>query len=869
MGLELTDQRLINTILNQSLNAIAISDLEGNLQYVNSAFVSLWGYHHPDEILGKNAFEFTEDKEKTKLILSEVLSKSEWKGELSAKRKDGSTFDIAVTAYSSKDKQGNTTHLLANFSDQTKTKELEQYAKDREIYFSQILDSITDLVFCKDKNFRVTYVNKACADFYGVTKQKLIGIQDVTYNEEEYTKAYHSEDRKVFETGDTSYVRKEPNLGPDGVTRILETVKNPIHDTNGNVKEIVGVSRDITETQILEDRLQLITEMTSDYIYTAKIVNGEIIAEWSSKELNTTSGYSIEEIGKLGGWFNVILKEDLTNLAERMTKILKGETGVVEYRIRTKSGKIKWLRDYTRPILDETGNLISIIGAAKDITTEKETELKYLLSSQRYQAAMNSALEAIYFLETSKSKDGEIIDFIISDVNKKAEEQLGMKKEELLGKGICQLFPINRENGFFEDYKKVVESKIPIEQEFQVPGNFVAPGYYFHQVIPTNDGIVIQTRDISDRKRMEELLLRTNRLAKVGSFDYDLSQKKITLSLVATEILVQTSKDIDHVDLRFFGTEEFGPILKQKEIHSIETKETFDLECLVCAGSGHEFWIRIIATPKFSETRCVGFYGAIQNIHDEKLVQDSLLDKETLLLAKNRELESLFQVTNKQNERLKEYTYITSHNLRAPIANLISLTAMLKENPSNTELLGLIESSSFQLDQIIRNLNELLNIEKDTKELPKSKISIKESIDAQILLLKNGSNREIEFTNNLPEGMNLLGFQAYFDSIINNILTNAIKYSNADKICKITITYEETKESLKIAIQDNGPGIDIGRHGHKLFKMNFRLRQDIEGKGMGLFLAKHQIESMKGSIEVSSELGKGSIFFLTFPKELF
>lgn len=472
---------------------------------------------------------------------------------MSAKRKDGSTFDIAVTAYSSKDKQGNTTHLLANFSDQTKTKELEQYAKDREIYFSQILDSITDLVFCKDKNFRVTYVNKACADFYGVTKQKLIGIQDVTYNEEEYTKAYHSEDRKVFETGDTSYVRKEPNLGPDGVTRILETVKNPIHDTNGNVKEIVGVSRDITETQILEDRLQLITEMTSDYIYTAKIVNGEIIAEWSSKELNTTSGYSIEEIGKLGGWFNVILKEDLTNLAERMTKILKGETGVVEYRIRTKSGKIKWLRDYTRPILDETGNLISIIGAAKDITTEKETELKYLLSSQRYQAAMNSALEAIYFLETSKSKDGEIIDFIISDVNKKAEEQLGMKKEELLGKGICQLFPINRENGFFEDYKKVVESKIPIEQEFQVPGNFVAPGYYFHQVIPTNDGIVIQTRDISDRKRMEELLLRTNRLAKVGSFDYDLSQKKYTLSLVATEILVQTSKDIDHVDLRFFG----------------------------------------------------------------------------------------------------------------------------------------------------------------------------------------------------------------------------------------------------------------------------------------------------------------------------
>lgn len=868
MALELTDQRLINTILTQSVQAIVISDLEGNLEYVNPAFLSLWGYDHLDEVIGQNTLKFTDEVEKTKLILSEILNHSQWTGEITAKRKDGTTFDIAVTAYSSKDKQGNTTHLLASFSDLSKTKELEQYLKEREIYFSQILDSITDLVFCKDKNFKVTYANKACADFYGVSKQELIGIKDVDYNKKEYTKAYNFEDQKVFETGITSYVRREPNITKNNITRILETVKNPIRDGHGAIKEIVGVSRDITETLVLEDRLQLVTELTSDYIYTANITNGEVVAEWSSKELTTTSGYSIEEIGKLGGWFNIILKEDLTYLAERMTKILKGETGVVEYRIRTKSGKIKWLRDYTRPILNDTGKINSIIGAVKDITSEKETELKYISSSQRYQAAMKSALEAIYFLETSKNRDGEIIDFIISDVNEKAVEQLGMKKEELIGKGICQLFPINRENGFFEKYKEVAETNTPLEEEFQIPGNYVAPGYYYHQVLPTNDGIVIQNRDISDRKRMEELLLRTNRLAKVGSFDYDLTKKQITLSIVATEILVQSSNHIEGADLSFFGTELFRTIINQKESHCIKTKDNFDLECLVRAGSGYEFWIRIIATPKFLENTCIGFYGAIQNIHDQKLIQDSLLEKETLLLTKNKELESLVQITKKQNDRLKEYTYITSHNLRAPIANLISLTSMLKETPSNMELLGLIESSSYQLDQIIRNLNELLNIEKDSKELPKSTILIKESIDAQLLLLKNGANREIEFTNQLPEDLKLLGFQAYFDSIVNNILNNAIKYSNTNQVCKIFVSYKETEDSLKIEITDNGQGIDISRHGDKIFKMNFRLRQDIEGKGMGLFLAKHQIEAMKGSIEVKSELGKGCTFYLTFPKTI-
>lgn len=135
MGLELTDQRLINTILEQSVNAIVISDLEGNLQFVNQAFLSLWGYDNIDEILGKNALTFTDDKEKSELILSEILTKSQWSGELKAKRKDGSTFEISVSAYSSKDKQGKITHLLASFSDQTKTKELERYTKERKSIF--------------------------------------------------------------------------------------------------------------------------------------------------------------------------------------------------------------------------------------------------------------------------------------------------------------------------------------------------------------------------------------------------------------------------------------------------------------------------------------------------------------------------------------------------------------------------------------------------------------------------------------------------------------------------------------------------------------------------------------------------------------
>lgn len=88
-------------------------------------------------------------------------------------------------------------------------------------------------------------------------------------------------------------------------------------------------------------------------------------------------------------------------------------------------------------------------------------------------------------------------------------------------------------------------------------------------------------------------------------------------------------------------------------------------------------------------------------------------------VAKNKELETLVQVTNRQNERLREYTYITSHNLRAPIANILSLCNLLKDDPGDQTLVQMIESSAQQLDHMMKNLNELLTIEKDSHSLVK------------------------------------------------------------------------------------------------------------------------------------------------------
>ena len=71
---------------------------------------------------------------------------------------------------------------------------------------------------------------------------------------------------------------------------------------------------------------------------------------------------------------------------------------------------------------------------------------------------------------------------------------------------ICELFPINRENGFFDRYKYVAETGIPSEEEFHIPEGYAAPGWYHHQVVKVSDGVAITNRDISNSKQIQEKL---------------------------------------------------------------------------------------------------------------------------------------------------------------------------------------------------------------------------------------------------------------------------------------------------------------------------------------------------------------------------
>lgn len=725
---------IIERAVDESISAIAISDPLGKIVFVNNAFLRYLGYTSKEEVLGKFANEFWIPSDDQKNLIDSLTKTGSYIGELEAIKKNKSIVEGVAQFCISKSISDEIQYIIFSFLESSHHKSISDSIRETENYYSQILDSITDLIFCKDSNFKITYVNKASADYFGIKKSDLIGTYDISENKQEFIEEYHKIDSFVFQDGKQVAIEKEPHLGKDGFVRYFNTVKTPIRNQYGTINELVAVARDITDSEDILGKLKLITEITSDYIYTAKIIEGEIIADWSSGNLSKIVGYSVEDILNIGGWIKIIHPDDLGIVGNRVSEILQGQVGVSEYRVLAKSGEVVWIRDYSKPLYDEFGKVSKLIGASKNITIDKEVETKLKESNERFKASLEASLESIYFLSVVKDNHGTIIDFIFNEMNEKGSKNLGVPKEELIGKRICELYPINLENGFFEQYKEVFLTKQPLEQDYTIPDGYYTPGYFHHIVLPTTDGIVIYNRNISD------------------------------------------------------------------------------------------------------------------------------------IVAKNKELESLVQVTNRQNERLREYTYITSHNLRAPIANILSLCNLLKDDPGDQLLVQMIESSAQQLDHMMKNLNELLTIEKDSNSLVKKEIQVQKEIQNLLLLYVSDKSHHTKIDVIIPNDLFLHTIPVYFESIVNNVLSNAFKYISDKSIGYIRIEAKESGEFVILMITDNGIGIDLEKYRNKMFKMNSRFHPNIEGKGMGLFLTKYQIESLGGKIEVESQVGKGTSFQLYFPK---
>ena len=239
----------------------------------------------------------------------------------------------------------------------------------------------------------------------------------------------------------------------------------------------------------------------------------------------------------------------------------------------------------------------------------------------------------------------------------------------------------------------------------------------------------------------------------------------------------------------------------------------------------------------------------------------------TLLLENLQRAQHLLDVTSQQNLRLQNFAYIISHNIRSHSANLTSLVQLLAEakgKEQKTMFLQMLATSTEQLADTIVNLNDIVTINNNVSK-PKASRALKTEIDKtlealSVLIRQHHITVEVV----VPPDLTVTVVPAYLDSILLNLISNAVKYRALDRPAFIRLEAQARPGGVGLTVEDNGLGIDTVKYGSKLFGMYKTFHDNEDARGVGLFITKNQVEAMQGTITVASEVGVGSTFTIQF-----
>jgi len=285
-----------------------------------------------------------------------------------------------------------------------------------------------------------------------------------------------------------------------------------------------------------------------------------------------------------------------------------------------------------------------------------------------------------------------------------------------------------------------------------------------------------------------------------------------------------------------------------------EYKECF-VETISYKKSGEEFWINFSMIPVTDKEG--------EHSHWISIQRDVTGEKE-----REKEREQLIRELTQNNKDLKQFSYITSHTLRAPLSNLTGLLNLIEEIPiEDSELKEIINGFSKSTHLLNETINDLVKviIIKDNPSIQKEKLFIKdvfENVFNQLSFLISANKPILKIDLEVETIFDIN--KSYLESIFLNLLTNAINYREPSRQLRITIATKVEDNNIFMTFKDNGIGIDLEKNNDKIFGLYQRFHNYPESKGLGLYLVKSQVESMGGTISVDSIVGKGTTFTIVF-----
>lgn len=875
----------VKKIMDSSLDVICSIDKDGRFVSVSSASQPVWGYS-PNELKGKKYMElvFEDDIQSTTKAARKIT-----KGipvtafENRYIHKNGSIVPMMWSAtYDNKEKL-----MYAVAKDVTEKKRLEKAFESERLRFYElfkqapcsvgifkgphhVFEMANDLYL--KLSGRNNIIGKTVREvFPEIENQGLFELLDSVY---QTGKVFTANERLV-------QVRKgETNEVTDFYLNFAyQPYRNEQNEIEGVFFFAIDVTEQVQSRKKIEDSEKRFRELIQDLpeaIYTCDAEGRIMLYNKAAEEL---WGRKPEAGDRWNGAYKMYNVDGSFLPLEMgpMAQTLKYQKAIFtnDLIIERPEGDRRFVRDNPIPIFSDK-KLVGAVNMLVDITHIKLVEEKLRTSNERYGIVSKATNDAIW--------DWNLITNEIY-CNKSYERLFGYKKSNTkidLKKWMLKIHPDDRdrvEKGIYDTINNGGKHWQDEYRYFKRDGTIAQifdRGYLIYSEQKTPIRFVGAMQDITERKLVEEKLceyqeqlLESQRIAHIGSWQmtfagsHEIKINSILCSEETLRIFELPSGD------REISYQTFSSLLHQDDRKLVEAA----IEKAIIEKSTYSIDVRIITSDKSvrwvnQQAKVITDAGSGEILKMFGTIKDITVHKEQeLKIRKNtEEREILIAELTKSITDLKQFSYITSHNLRAPLSNLVGLLSIIDYNSldgNNRQILELFKSATHQLNKTINDLVQILII-KNNVNVHVSETNIPQILDEVCKALSYEIN---EFDCTIRRNLqveNIVFNKSYLESILINLLSNAIKYRSPERSLQIGISTETLLNGdVLVTFSDNGIGIDLDRHGNSIFGLYQRFHSNTDGAGLGLFMVKSQITALGGRIQVKSQVDKGTAFFIT------
>ncbi len=792
------------------------------------------------------------------------------------KHKLGHTIWIRCRGIMIRDENGKPLRMLGAHSDITKIKKAEKKLHTQISYFQHIIEG-TDLgTWQWNVQTGEIIFNERWGEIIGYTLTELFPLSIQTWIDH-----LHPEDLKKsnaliqehFDGNLTIYECETRMKHKNGrYVWVLGKGKVVSWDNDGKPEWMVGSHQEITERKKAFEKNRLFIEQAPTAI--AMFDTNMCYLATSLKWYET---YNINDENIIGKSHYDVFPEISDKWKADHQEGLKGKIlKSREYRFERLDGSVQWLTWELRPWYTDENKVGGVIIYTADITRIKEVETRLRMSEEVFRRNFENAAVGMAMMDEKGC---------FTKVNYQLCAMLGYTQNELTNMSFTDVIhtdDLSLSNELYRMHFSGEQLYSNAEKKCIHKNGEIVYVNFSTSIIKDEKGVpaycIAQISDISHkivaRQKLEEAITKLENIiddiTKVSIIGTDKTGLITTFNRGAENLLGYAKEEVMfkkpfEVLYRKEELEE-----REKELSELLNRDVKGFEVFTCANEqecetkewthvrkdGTDFPVQLTVSTIKENSKVIGYLSVATDISEIKKAE--------------KELKSLLEVADDQNNRLKNFAHIVSHNLKSHSGNFeMLLDLYIQENPEivENEIVKLFKTASKNLSDTILHLTEVVSINTalDQNLVP---VCLKNAIDEAMKSVSAiALESNVSITNEVTYNSTILAIPAYLDSILLNFITNGIKYSSKDRESYVILSANQTEEEIELSIKDNGLGIDLERFGAKLFGMYKTFHPEVKkSRGIGLFITKNQVEAIKGRIEVDSKVGIGTTFRIYLKK---